>query len=457
MTSLEAPAYRRGPWQQRHVHIGLGAFSRAHIAVYADRLLRQSQWGWGIVGVNLRSDDIAAQLRQQDGLYTLVQSDGTGASAEVIGSVASVVGGSERATAIEWLANPQVSFVTVTVSEKGYGYDAARDLDVARPVIAADLARPAQPASLVGALVEALHRRRQVKAPPLTIASCDNIEDNGGLLRGLVLSFADRRDHSLAPWVERHTSFPSTMVDRIVPATTDELRAQVKELTGVDDLVPVGAEPYCEWFVEGSMADDHPPLDTVGVHVVADVAPYVQVKLRTLNALHSACAYLGSHNGVETIDAVAASEDKFLRQLLAEILPTLSCPPGLDAALYGETALHRFANPWLKHRCQQVATDGSAKLAQRLYPTILTRLERGLPVDACTRVLALWVDHVVRGGKDLADPHAAQFAVRLRGARSSLDLSSAVLADASIIPDRLAQGDVVDQVARHLDELRRSP
>jgi fructuronate reductase len=451
---LPSPAYRQRPWRQRHVHIGLGAFSRAHVAVYADRLLHQSQSDWGIVGVNLRSDGISAQLGQQDGLYTLVQSNGTNASAQVIGSVALVLGGSQRPAIIEKLASPLVSFVTVTVTEKGYGYDAARGLDLTNSAIAADLQHPAQPASLVGVLVEALYRRHLAKSPALTISSCDNIDDNGGLLRHLVLSFAERRDASLAAWIERYITFPSTMVDRIVPATTDRLRAQVKELTGLDDLVPVGAEPFCQWFIEGSMAGEHPPLGAVGVEIVDNVAPYVQMKLRVLNALHSACAYLGSHQGVETIDAVAVSEDAFLRRLLDEIVPTMSSPAGLDARRYGETALQRFANPWLGHRCQQVAMDGSVKLAQRLHPTILARLDRGLPVDACTRVLALWIDHVVRGGNKLADPHAVQLALRLQGARSSSDIASAVLSDVAIIPSRLAQGDVVDLVARHLDELQ---
>lgn len=457
VAQLDAPAYRRGPWQQRHVHIGLGAFSRAHIAFYADRLLRAHQSDWGIVGANLRSDDVPAQLRKQDGLYTLVEADGHHASALVIGSVACALGGADRPRLIEQLALPAVCFVTITVTEKGYGYDASRQLDFANPAVAHDLAHPAQPASLVGVLVEALYRRHQTKAPPMTIASCDNIDDNGGLLRSLVLAFAERRNKWLARWVDQHVAFPATMVDRIVPATTDRLRAQVRDLTGRDDLVPVGAEPFSQWVIGSSMAANHPPLETVGVEVVDDVRPFVQMKLRILNGLHSAAAYLGTHRGTETIDEVVTTERRFLYQLLDEILPTLRPPPGVDMHSYGETALERFANPWLGHQCAQVATDGSVKLTQRLYPTLLVRLERGLPVEACTRVLALWIEHIARSGNKLVDPHAAELTARLAGARSSRDTAFAILSDSAIVPVRLAEADVVDLVARHLDELRGDP
>ena len=455
ITQLDAPAYRKGPWQQRHVHIGLGAFSRAHIAVYADRLLHEQHLDWGIVGVNLRSDEVTSQLREQDNLYTLVQSNGANASARLIGSVGRTLGGSDRQSIIERLASPSVSFVTVTVTEKGYGYDASRQLDFVNPAIADDLAHPARPASLVGVLVQSLYGRQQAKAPDLTIASCDNIDDNGALLRSLVLTFAERRSAALARWVDRHVAFPATMVDRIVPATTGTLRAQVRELTGRDDLAPVGAEPFSQWVIGSSMAADHPPLDTVGVEIVDDVRPFVQMKLRILNGLHSAAAYLGTHERTETIDTVVERDRPFLEELLDEILPTLRPPAGFDMRRYGETALERFANPWLRHRCEQVATDGSVKLAQRLYPTILARLERGLPVEACTRVLALWVEHVARAGLQLVDPHAMDLAARLRGARSPYDMAQAVLSDRAIIPERLAQADVVDLVAKHLDELRR--
>ncbi len=290
---LQAPVYRERPWRQRHVHLGLGAFSRAHILVYADKLLAAGQSDWGVVGANLRSDDITSKLGRQDGLYTLVQSDGAHASAQVIGSLGAALGGADRPATIERLSDPNVAFVTVTVSEKGYGYDASRRLDLTLPAIADDLVHPAQPSSLVGALVEALLRRRQAKAPALTIASCDNIAGNGELLRALVLSFAERRDPTLVEWVERNATFPSTMVDRIVPATTDRLRTLAKELTGSEDPAAVGAEPFSQWVIQSSFAGEHPPLDTVGVEVVDDVAPFEQMKLRVLNGLHSACAYLG--------------------------------------------------------------------------------------------------------------------------------------------------------------------
>jgi fructuronate reductase len=455
VTDVDAPAYRREPWHQRHVHIGLGAFSRAHIAVYADRLLRAHQLDWGIVGANLRSDDVASQLHKQDGLYTLLVADGDNATAQVIGSVACALGGRDHRMLIDQLASPATSFVTVTVTEKGYGYDASRQLDLAHPAIAGDLAHPTTPASLVGLLVESLSRRQQAKTPALSIVSCDNIDDNGGLLRSLVLTFAERRAPSLARWVDRHVAFPSTMVDRIVPATTEKLRAQVRDLTGRDDLAPVGAEPFSQWVIESSMAADHPPLDTVGVEVVDDVRPFVQMKLRILNGLHSAAAYLGTHRGTETIDTVVTNEKVFLNELLGEILPTLRPPTGFDMQRYGEMALERFANPWLGHRCQQVATDGSVKLAQRLYPTILARLQRGLPVEACTRALALWIEHVARSGNELVDPHAMELTARLAGARSSRDMALAILSDSALVPGRLAQADVVDLVAKHLDQLHR--
>ena len=415
----EPPDYDRGEMRCGIVHLGLGAFSRAHLAVYADDLLAAGHEGLGIIGVSLRNDDVPNALASQDGLYTLGVVDGRKTTHRVIGSVRQALHAPSQGAAVrEALASADTTIVSVTVTEKGYCIDpATRRLDRAHPDVRHDVDHPDTPRSVVGHLVLAARDRRATGAGDLTVLSLDNLSANGSTLRSVVSELAAVGDASLAEWIGEHLAFPNSMVDRMVPATDDNFREAVDSAIGVHDAWPVRAEPYSQWVVERRWASPMPPFGDVGVQVVDDVGPWEMLKLRVLNSLHTAAAHYGLRHGFATIDLVVADPGgrDLLDRVAAEIAEVLVGPPGADVDEYIATTLERFANSGLGHRCDQVATDTSQKLPQRLPGTIRERLERGLAVDALADVLALWawstlgVDH--RGEpRTVADPLATTYA-----------------------------------------------
>jgi fructuronate reductase len=294
--------------------------------------------------------------------------------------------------------------VSLTVTEKGYCHDPATGkLNFAHPDIVHDLAHPQQAQSAIGLIVAALDARRRSHAGALTVLCCDNLPHNGALVGGLVTAFAESRDPVLARWIETHASFPSTMVDRIVPATTDADIADNDSALGVHDAAPVMHEPFRQWAIEDRFAAGRPRWEEAGAELVADVAPFETMKLRLLNGSHSAFAYLGFLAGHEYIYQVAAQPDfvTFMRRLMAdEVVPTLSVPPGVDIAAYQNALVTRFANPALPHRTQQIAMDGSQKLPQRLLATVRENLSAGRRIDMLALAVAGWMRYV--GGRDEA-------------------------------------------------------
>jgi fructuronate reductase len=267
-----------------------------------------------------------------------------------------------------------------------------------------------------------LARRRAQGLPPFTVLCCDNLPHNGALVQRLVLDFAALRDTQLAAWIERNGAFPSTMVDRIVPATTEADIALAAELTGLHDASPVAHEPFRQWVIEDRFVENaRPAWEHVGVDLVADVAPFEAMKLRLLNGSHSALAYLGFLGGYETIgDCVAdPAYRQFVKELWAdEIIPVTSTPAGADLHAYAASLLARYDNPAIRHRTSQIAMDGSQKLPQRLLGTIRDRLAQGLPIRRLALAVAGWMVYV--GGRDengqtfeVRDPLAATLASAL--------------------------------------------
>jgi len=369
------------------VHLGVGAFARAHLGVFADDLLHAG-WPAMVRGISLRSARAAQQLGPQDGLYSVLEREpGADAPLRVVGSVASVATGPEAA--IEAIASPDTSLVTLTVTEKGYEPGAP-----AASVIAAGLAR------------------RPEGAPAPVIASLDNVAGNGALLRERVLAVADRLDAALGRRIAADVAVPSSVVDRMVPATTPADLDRVAERLGLRDLAAVVAEHHRSWVIGAT--DRLPPLADAGVEVVPDVAPYERRKLWLLNGPHSAFAYGGLVAGCTTIaEAVShASVWAFVRQLVDEVLEVADLPASTRPRTFAEEALRRFANPDLGHTCAQVGTDGSQKLRQRLLPVAARRRELGLRTDRFALVAAIWVGAVggvpVRGMRlpQLPDPAA---------------------------------------------------
>ena len=421
------PGYDRTQLRPGIVHLGLGAFARAHLAEYTDDLLARQPGDWGIIGVSLKRPDQRDRLAPQGGLYTAVQRDGAQVSARIIGCLRAVlVAPEDPGAVVAAMADPACHIVSLTVTEKGYCHDPATGrLDPGHPDILHDLAHPDAPRSAIGLITAALARRRQAGRPPFTVLCCDNLPHNGALLAGLVADFAGRADPALAAWIAAHGAFPSTMVDRIVPAATDADLAAAAALTGLADAAPVSHEPFRQWVIEDRFVSGRRPAwESVGAQLVADVAPYEHMKLRLLNGAHSALAYLGYLAGHETIaDTIA---DPCLARYVAhlwrdEIIPVVPAPPGVVLADYADQLRARFANTAIRHRTWQIAMDGSQKLPQRLLSTIRERLARGLPIPALALAVAAWIRYV--GGTDEAgqpidvrDPMAGELQTLLRQA-----------------------------------------
>lgn len=389
------------------VHLGIGAFHRAHQAVFTeDAAVKTGESGWGICGVTQRSRAVVDQLRPQDGLYTVVERGRTDVRARVVAQIPEVLFAAEQGQRLLGrLAEQAVRVVTLTVTEKGYRRGAGGRLDLEDEAVAHDLTPVGKAGcrSAVGQLVRGLQARQAVDAGPVTVLSCDNLTANGAVLQRLVADFCAAlpggEGARAATWITENVSFPSSMVDRIVPATTERDRAEARAMLGVRDDALVVAEPFRQWVIEDRFAAGRPAWEAVGATLVDDVAPYEALKLRILNGTHSMLAYLGALAGHETIaDAV---NDPVLRSaaerfVTDDVIPTLTLPLGVDASAYAALVLDRFANPALGHRTTQVAMDGSLKLPVRLLGTARDRLAAGAVPDSVALAVAGWMAYVVR-------------------------------------------------------------
>lgn len=417
LASLKAgtavPRYDRAGVTPGIVHLGIGAFHRAHMAVYVDDLLADDP-SWGIVGASLRRPDTRDALEPQGGLYTIAVRDATGTHPRVIGSILSVMdANTQREELLALMASPAIRIVSLTVTEKGYCHDPANgELDERHPDIVHDLAHPGAPKSAPGMLVEALARRKAAGIAPFTVMSCDNLPSNGETAKRIVTRFASLRDGDLGEWV-KSVAFPSTMVDRIVPSTTDSDRAEVAALIGAEDAWPIMTEPFTQWVIEDHFPAGRPAFEKVGAQLVQNVEPFELMKLRMLNGSHSTMAYLGYLGGYEYVNEVMGDPAyvKLIHGLMTEeAMPTLDMP-GTDLGAYRDELLERFRNPALKHRTWQIAMDGSQKLPQRLLGTIRDRLKAGEPFPRLALGVAAWMRYVTGIDEDgneidVRDPHA---------------------------------------------------
>ncbi|MFC3123678.1 mannitol dehydrogenase family protein [Pseudoroseomonas globiformis] len=422
------PCYNRAALRPSIVHLGLGAFARAHLALYTEDVLNADGGDWGILGVSLQRPDQRDRLAPQDGLYTAIERGPDGEQCRIVGCLLGVmVAPEERGALVARLANPRTRIVSLTVTEKGYCHDPATGrLRLDHPDISHDLTNLAAPRTAIGFLVAGLAARRAAGHAPFTVLCCDNLPHNGRLVAGLVGEFADALDPALSAWIGAEGAFPCTMVDRIVPALTDADLVAAERLSGFADAAPVGHESFRQWVIEDDFVGGlRPEWEKAGAQFASDVAPFEHMKLRLLNGSHSALAYLGYLAGYETIgDAV--NDDAFagyLQRFWDEVRPMVPPPPGQDLHAYTDALLARFRNPAIRHRTWQIAMDGSQKLPQRLLGTLRERLAQGLDSPALCLAVAAWARYV--GGTDEAgspidvrDPMAA-------GLRAQLDAAGA--------------------------------
>ena len=385
-------AYDRAAQATGIVHFGIGAFHRAHQAWYTDRAMDAADGpgdrDWAIAGVSLRSAGVAEQMNPQDGLYSVTERSVGAPRARVVGAVRQVlVAPQDPAAVVALLAAPAARIASFTITEKGYGRAADGSLD---PALAGE-------GSIYRYLAEGLARRKAAGLPGITLLSCDNLADNSGQLGRLLGEHVARSDADLARWIADECTFPGTMVDRIVPATTPDDLAAVAGQLGLADEAAVVTEPFSQWVIEDRFANGRPSWDKVGAQLVADVVPYETAKLRMLNGAHSALAYLGLGRGHTFVhEAVADPEIRPLieRLMRQEAAASLTPAPGQDLDAYAADLLARFANPSLHHRLVQIAMDGSQKIPQRWLETLAHHQQRGAECPAILSALAAWLRHI---------------------------------------------------------------
>lgn len=398
------PAMDRNKLVPRIVHLGFGAFHRAHQAVYADILAAEHGSDWGYTEVNLTGgEQQIADLKNQDNLYTVAEMSADAWTARVVGVVKKAL--HTRVDGIEAvltaLCEPQVAIVSLTVTEKGYCHSPATGrLMFDHPAIVADLQNPQQPGSVPGVIVEALARRRAAGVPAFSVMSCDNMPENGHVIRNVVCAYARAVDVNLAVWIAQNVTFPSTMVDRIVPAITPETLNKIEQITGVYDPAGVACEPFRQWVIEDNFVAGRPEWEKAGAELVTDVLPFEEMKLRMLNGSHSFLAYLGYLAGYQYINECMEDENYRVAAqtlMLKEQAPTLKVTE-VDLVRYADQLIARYSNPALHHRTWQIAMDGSQKLPQRMLDSIRWHIAHNSRFDLLALGVAGWMRYV--GGVD---------------------------------------------------------
>lgn len=461
--TIERPGYDRASLRAGILHLGPGAFMRAHLAAHTDMTLAQDT-GWGIEVAGLRNSKTADLLNRQKGLYTLLVRETGMTRAYVVGAI---MLGHAPGDILSRMADPSIRIVSLTITEKAYGLNAATGgLDEGHPDIAADLAALQAPRSAVGLISAGLGARRAAGIAPFTPLSCDNLPGNGAVLRRLVLDYTARRDPALADWIAENVPFPSTMVDRITPASTANTFADAARLTGQDDPAAVETEAFTQWVIEDRFADGRPAWDRAGALFVADVTPFEKMKLRMLNGTHSLLAWLGFMAGHAFVrDAIAdPAIFRAAQHHLAVAASTLGPVPGVDLEQYAQDLLARFANRAIAHRTAQIAMDGTQKLPPRVFEPAVELLASGRDADSCALITAAWMRYAREAvgpqGQDhpLNDPRQAEIRAVLASAPPQAEATAnALFALPGLFPPALSgHTGWRKQVLAHLSRLDAS-
>ena len=441
----------------RIVHLGIGAFFRAFGLAYLEKLnltIPARDDRYGVMGVSFRSAAIRDALAAQNFVYTALERGADGDMARSITSLCDVAfSREEQSRILAQMADETVSIVSLTITEKGYCHHDGK-IDLAHPDIAHDIANPDDPVSAPGYIVAALAMRRDAGIAPFTCLSCDNLSDNGRLLAHVVGEIAERVDPELAAWIKTEVRFPVTMIDRIVPATTDADLAHVATIIGHKDHAPVIHEPFSQWVIEDSFgALGRPDFGAVGAQMVADVAPFESMKLRCLNGSHTALAILGNLHGKATVSeaindpALSDFVDNLWRQ---EICPSVDVPDGVDITAYCHALRERYRNAAIVHHTSQIATDTSKKLPPRILAPLADNLKAGRPVSSLCLILAGWMFFIRsahRTGDVINDLLADRFASIINDTTDTDSYVKAMLEiDRIFSPDLIRNDDVVNAI-----------
>lgn len=420
-----------GPAPVRLIHLGLGAFHRAHQVYYtqqAETDPQQPQWGYA--SFTGRGPGMAELLSAQDGLYTLVTRSGEGDSPTLMSSLVEAHPASDVPALRELMVRPEVAVVTLTITEAGYHLAADGSLDTADPEVAGDVAKlredlsPASLATATGRLISGLAARRAANAGGIAIMSCDNVAANGPVTRAAVCDMAREVDAELAAWVEAEVTFPSTSIDRITPRTEEELLAEVARETGFADASPVVTEPFASWVIEGEFPAGRPEWERAGVEFVSDIDAFESRKLWLLNGSHSLMAYYGQLRGHETVaEAIADPEVRHQVELLWDEAANQLTAEELQVPAYRDSLIERFENPRIRHNLAQIAIDGGTKQRMRAVPILKAELGDGREGPGATFSIAAWIAYLL-AADEIADTRAAE----LTAARKNADPVKALLA-----------------------------
>ncbi len=432
------------------IHLGVGSFHRAHQAVMTDDALASDGGDWRIVGVSLRTKDIARDLNAQNGLYTLLERAATCTTARVIAAIDHVIAADPQAT-LAALCDPAIRIVTLTVTEAGYGIERDSRLpDTGNVIVAADLLNPANPEGVLGLLVAAIVRRREAGHKPFTVLSCDNLPENGELLRDGIVGFARSIDgDELANWIADNVPFPCSMVDRITPSPTSETRVEAALQTGCEDKATIETEPFSQWIIEDRFSAGRPRWEAGGALFVNDVKPYERMKLMMLNGCHSMLAYAGYLVGWRFVRDVMRDTDLSLLvqrhfKAASQLLQPL---PGIDFNDYASALTDRFANPAIAHETYQIATDGTQKLPQRIFHPALEALNTQQDIRPFAFTAAMWMRFCQQrlddgSGYKLRDPRSEEITTALgSNTQDAVDISNAFHRLPGLIPQKLACND----------------
>ncbi|WER47772.1 mannitol dehydrogenase family protein [Cupriavidus sp. WKF15] len=458
---VRQPGYDRSRLSRGVVHIGLGAFHRAHQALYTEAAIRSGDTRWGIVGVSLRGPRMARALSAQDGLYSVTERQGAEATTRIVGAVVQALYAPHALEQVLGaLADPAVSVVTCTVTEKGYSqHPSTSDLDTADTDIQHDLSCPDAPRSTLGVLAAGL--RRRPPDAPLSIVCCDNMAGNGDALRRLLVQYAMLIDPVLARRIRDDVALPNAMVDRIVPAATPASLNWAQQRLGLRDEAAIVCETFSQWVIEDRFAGPRPAWEAGGALLTGDVRPFQAMKLRLLNGTHSAIAYAAQLCGIETVAAAMADPvlEAFARGAMDDLRATVAAPPGFDVSRYGKELLCRFRNAALEHHTAQIATDGTQKIPVRWLPALRESAAAGIERPYLERALAVWLHYLRSESSDhgealvIRDPGAPALAARLRAAGCDAAAIRQALAHAAVFGDEPWPEPLTHRLAGHLKVL----
>ncbi|MBK2109168.1 mannitol dehydrogenase family protein [Francisella tularensis] len=471
--NCELPKYQRGNLKSSILHIGIGAFHRAHQIYYIDKLLNtgdQDALSWGYVSGTIRSNKkLIDSLKVNDCLYTLSINDENATKNRIIGALKEVyfAGDGHCENLVAKISDPEIKIITYTVTEKGYYVNlSTQQLDLDNPDIIYDLENFSSPKTAIGITVAGLYIRWQENSQPITLLSCDNMPNNGKILKKATLEFSSKIDRELSNWISENVSFPSSMVDRIVPAVTQQTLDNIENMIGQKDISAVATEEFSQWIIEDNFADGRPALEKVGVEFVKDIEPFEKLKLTMLNGSHSLIAYLGAYSGLKTVDEVISRPEfyKFIKKYMVEIAAPLveGLPENVSTNEYADKLLHRFTNPHLKHQTQQIAMDGSKKIPQRWLGSLNHLLENKQNFDILALGLAGWI--LFCSGKDqygntveISDPLKCAYESIYQRNSTINEIVYSFLAINSIFPSTISQNrELAKKIIFFIEEINKN-